>query len=71
MNVNNIECSGVIDTGADRTVISSCFARDARIDTSSSKVACLMNAGDGAEMTAFLEVSLRNSKMAVIPPKSM
>ena len=70
VNVNNIECSGVIDTGADGTVISSCFARDARIDTSSSKMARLLNAGDGA---AFLEVSLRNSKMAVIPPngKSM
>ena len=68
-----IECSGVIDTGADGTVISSCFARDARIGTSSSKMAHLMNAGDGAKMTAFLEVSLRNSKMAVIPPngKSM
>lgn len=37
MNVNNIECSGAIDTGADGTVISSSFARDARIDTSSSK----------------------------------
>ena len=44
----NIECSGVIDTGADGTVISSCFARAARIDMCSSKMAHLMNAGDGA-----------------------
>ena len=53
VNVNNKECSGVIDTGADATVISSAFARDARIYISNCKKARLMNAENGAEMTAF------------------
>ena len=42
VNVNNKGCSGVIDTGADATVISSAFARDARIDISNCKKARLM-----------------------------
>lgn len=50
VNVNNKGCSGVIDTGADATVISSAFARDAGIDISNCKKARLMN---GSEMTAF------------------
>ena len=53
VNVNNKECSGVIDTGADATVISSAHARDARIDISNCKKARLMIAENGAEMTAF------------------
>ena len=53
VNVNNKECSGVIDTGADATVISSAFARDARIDISNCKKARLMIAENGAEMTVF------------------
>ena len=42
VNVNNKECRGVIDTGADATVISSAFGRDARIDISNCKKARLM-----------------------------
>ena len=54
------------------TVILLCFAKDARIDRSSSKKARLMNAGNGPEMTAFGGVTT-TYKLAVMPPngKSM
>lgn len=54
VTVNDIEANGVVDTGADATVISSDF------DTKGWKKACLLllNAEDGA---------LRRSKLAVIP----
>lgn len=53
VTVNDIGANGVVDTGADATVISSDFASVAGIDTKCCKKACLLNAEDGTEMTAF------------------
>ena len=47
----------MLDTGADAIVISSAFARDVRIDTCSCKKARLMNTENGADMTAFGDVT--------------
>lgn len=47
----------MVDTGADATVISSDFASVAGIDTKGGKRACLLNAENGAEMTAFRGVT--------------
>lgn len=52
-SLNEIEANGVVDTGADATVISSDFASVAGIDTRCCKMACLLNAHNGADMTAF------------------
>lgn len=57
VTLNDIEANGVVDTGADATVISSDFASVAGIDTKGCKKACLLNAEDGAEMTAFGDVT--------------
>lgn len=48
VTVNDIGANGVVDTGADATVISSNFASVAGIDTKGCKKACLLNAEDGA-----------------------
>lgn len=53
VTVNDIEANGVVDTGADATVISSDFASVVGIDTRGCKKACLLNAENWAEMTAF------------------
>lgn len=50
---NDIEANGVVDTGADATVISSDFANVAGLDTKGCKKACLLNTENGAEITAF------------------
>lgn len=53
VTVNDIKANGVVDTGADTTVISSDFASVAGIDTKGCKKVCLLNAENGAEMVAF------------------
>lgn len=57
VTVNDTEANGVVDTGAVATVISSDFASVAGIDTKGCKKACLLNAEDRAEMTAFGSVT--------------
>lgn len=54
VTVNDIEANGVVDTGADATVIFSDFASVSGIDTKGCKKACLLNAENGAEMTALI-----------------
>ncbi|XP_061191756.1 uncharacterized protein LOC133199998 [Saccostrea echinata] len=51
--VNNVQTKGVVDTGADATVFSSTIAQEAGIVTSNCQQVRLMNAENGAEMTAF------------------
>lgn len=53
VTVNEIAANSVVDTGADATVISSDFACVAGIDTRGWKMACLLKAENGADMTAF------------------
>lgn len=48
VTVNDIKANGVVDTGADTTVISSDFASVAGIDTKGCKKVCLLNAENGA-----------------------
>lgn len=57
VTLNDIEGNGVIDTEADATIISSDFPSVTGIDTKGFKKACLINAENGAEMTAFGSVT--------------